>query len=98
MQFTPTGPMKLRRGDSFVADYQPGLTYTVREGNDWLHALVMGGPLPGGEPATLEFPDLRLVRINPGEDCPGWLNEGLVTITGLAPASGVAGAAEVKEG
>lgn len=96
MQFTPTGPFKLRRGDAFVADYQPGLTYTVRDGNDWLRALLMGGPLPGNEPATMEFPDLKLVRINPGEECPGWANEGLAVITGLG-TGGLSGTAEVKK-
>lgn len=98
MQFTPVRDFKLWRGDSLVADYGPGLGYTVRDGNDWLRALVVGGPLPGNQSATIEFPDLTQVQIEPGEECPGWAKEGLVTITGLGGGSGVSGSAEAKEG
>lgn len=98
MQFTPVRDFKLWRGDSLVAEYVPESGYTVREGNDWLRALVLGEALPGTQSATIEFPDLSQVEINPGEDCPGWVKEGLVTITGLGSGSGVSGAAEAKEG
>lgn len=99
MQFSPTQPFKLWREDRLVAAYQPGLTYTVREGNDMLRALVTGGPLPGGDAMTIEKPDLSQVEIKPGEECPGWLNQGLVVLTGLK-SGGFAGKAEVvkKEG
>lgn len=96
MQFTPVTDFKLWRDDSLVAAYQTGLGYTVRDGNDWLHALVVGGALPGNAIATIEFPDLRQTEIKPGENCPGWANEGLVVITGLSGGSGVSGAAETK--
>ena len=96
MQFKPTHPFKLWRGDSLVADYSPDLGYQVRDGNDWLLALVAGGSLPGTQSATIEFPDLSQAEIKPGETCPGWAAGGLVVITGLA-ASGVSGTAEAKK-
>lgn len=99
MQFTPTTPFKLWKGEAiFVANYTPGQGYTVREKNDWLRALVQGGPLPGSESATVEMPDLSQTEYRPGDECPGWLNQGLVTLTGLT-AGKVSGTAEVaKEG
>jgi hypothetical protein len=68
----------------------------VRKGNDWLRALVMGGPLPAGSTATVEMPDLSQTEIKPGEECPGWLKSGLVAITGLG-GGGLSGAAEVRK-
>jgi hypothetical protein len=99
MQFSPTTPFKLWLDDRLIAAYQPGLSYTVREGNDWLRALVMGGPLPGSQVTTIELPDLSQTEIQPGAECPGWLKGGFVVMTGLR-AGGLSGAAEVvkKEG
>lgn len=100
MKFSPTQPFKLWFDDRLIAAYQPGMGYTVREGNDRLRALVAGGTLPDGPVVTIEFPDLRQVEIRPGEECSGWANEGLVVITSLSAAGGLAGTAEVvkKEG
>src|SRR3546814_13545788 len=97
MQFSPTEPFTAWRGDRLLAAYQPGLGYTVREGNDLLRALVMGGPLPGNETITIEKAGLNTQsQIQPGEECPGWLKTGLVILTGLA-ATGFSGADEVKQ-
>lgn len=100
MQFTPTEPFTAWRGDHLLAAYQPGLGYTVREGNDLLRALVMGGPLPGNDVITIEKAEINTQsQIKPGEECPGWLAQGLVVMTG-ARASGFSGTAKVvkKEG
>lgn len=94
MQFTPTKNFKLWKGDRLIAAYEPGRGYTVREGNDWLRALVEGGPLPGDEPTTIEMPDLSQTEYQPGDECPGWIGQGLVTLTGFK-SGGFAGTAEV---
>ena len=97
MQFTPTTPFKVWLNDRLGAAYVPGLGYSAR--NERMLALVSGGTLPGSETVTIEMPDLSQAEIKPGEECPGWLKTGLVSLTGFRP-SGVAGAAEVvkKEG
>lgn len=96
MNFTPTTPFKLWLGDRLCAAYAPEMSYTVRDNNAMLRALVMGGTLPDGEAATVEMPDLSQTEIKPGEECPGWAQQGLVVITGLR-SGGLAGTAEVKE-
>lgn len=101
MQFTPTEFFTAWRGDRLLGAYQPGLTYSVRNGNELLLALVIGGkPLPGSEVITIEKAEINTQsQIRPGEECPGWLGQGLVSLASMK-ASGFAGTAEVvkKEG
>lgn len=97
MRFTPLTPFKLWLGDRLIGNYLPGGSFTVRDGNDWLRAVVLGGPLPGNEPTTIETPDLSQTETKPGEESPGLAKQGLVVITSLEASGGVAGSAEVKK-
>lgn len=95
MRFTPLTPFKLWFGDRLIAAYDPALSYTARETDTALRALVTGGTLPEGESATVEMPDMSQAEVKPGEACPGWAKQGLVVITGLG-GGGLSGSAAVK--
>lgn len=101
MKFMPSEEFSFWEEDRLVAKYIPGLSYTVRPGNERLRTLVVGGPLPGDKPVYIERQNqetraIETVEILPGAECPGWANQGLVVITDISSGGGVSGVAEVK--
>lgn len=96
MQFSPTKEFRLWEGDRLVAHYLPECGYTIRESDDMLRALVLGGPVPCNQALYVEMPDLSQSEVKPGAEVEGWLKSGLVSITGMK-AGGTAGSAEVKK-
>lgn len=87
VRFYPLKAFKYWEGDKVLAHYSPELSYAFTEGkpkHDRGFVLLFGGTMPPGQTVSYESRVLE-----PGDEAPGWINEGLVSLEAPAAADGV---------